>query len=431
MDLTASNSQRRTHLAAIAVAAVLAVAVGVPAWTLSRADANVADRERVPLLVTRPALTVAPDAPVDPIRLAARRTVVSSEWVASELGTLRISRGDNSVEVTNAIMSSPSGQTVMKVGGMAAVFGYDPSYEALTVGDAGQVVLAEPLGEGRDIYNPGGRANSSFVVVDLREPSQSEQATRYDFDANIVPEVFTADGSGLFVIDHQPALNPTSYRVRLLDLATGELSDVGVPGDASVSGSREKLLPQQAMQGEGGRSVATNSGDYLFTLYNRQPSHENGVIHAEHGHGFIHALSLTGEWAVCIDLPPGFGQGDRSTTAITVDPDDQRLYVVDSVVGAVVAYDVADLDADALLDKGLPGPTALEDLSLDREGAISAMATADALWVAQGTELRAMSMDLETTNATYTTEAPVEALVTDDAGRSFAVVAGRLVVLPT
>ncbi len=432
MDTTATH--RRNLIAALVIAGVLALAVGAPAWALSRADANVeATNEAPPALAQREPPT--PPAPVVVPMLNAGQTVVASEWIPSELGTLRVSRGTNTVEVTDGIMSSPSGQSIVKVGGMAAAFGFDPTYEPMVVGDSGLAAFGDALGEGRDIYNPGGRASTSIVVVDFDGVAPSGGATQYDFDANIVPEVFTADGKGLFVIEHRPALNPTSYKVRLLDLSTGQISDVGIPEDSPTgainSGRDKKLVPGPDMIGSGGRYVGTSSGEFLLTIYSRQPSHEDGRIHPDHGHGFIHALSLADGWAVCVDLPPGFGQGEPRAAAITVDPDDSRFYVVDATAGAVVAYDIDDLDSDVLISQGLPQPAARADLSLDPNAAISALATNDTLWVAQGNELRALSTDLTTTKATYSTEAAVETLVVDDAGRSFALVAGRLVALPT
>ena len=47
---------------------------------------------------------------------------------------------------------------------------------------------------------------------------------RFTLPGCLEPEAFSAAGDALFVLDYQPPTAPDSYRVRVLYLASGELS---------------------------------------------------------------------------------------------------------------------------------------------------------------------------------------------------------------
>ena len=128
-----------------------------------------------------------------------------------------------------------------------------------------------------------------------------------ELEGNLVPEAFTTDGRGMFVLDYVPATAPDHYEVRLIDLATGRKTDVG---------ARPKELPAMQMQGNVRTSLYSPTREMLFTLYSE---------YGEAGHAFIHALNLTERWSYCIDLPDSqrFGDG-QATLAMSGD----KLYVL-------------------------------------------------------------------------------------------------------
>jgi len=206
------------------------------------------------------------------------------------------------------------------------------SLEARTVSYAGSLVaLGEPLADGATIYAPGPRDTTTLVVYEVG----SESALQYDIPANVEPEAFSTDGTRLFVIDHRPANNPEKYRVAFLDLKTGELGEVLGP-------DKEPL--DEDMAGIGRRQLLAPGGDRLYTLYTRQ----DGV--GEHGHqGFVHVLFLVDGFAVCVDLPDGFGQGEVGTSDIVLNAIGTRMAVIDTHAGAI-----------ALLNTRAPGPIGVE-----------------------------------------------------------------------
>ena len=151
---------------------------------------------------------------------------------------------------------------------------------------------------------PKGRSTTRVAVVSATE---SVAPKVHDLEGNLVPEAFTTDGRGLFVLDYVPATAPDHYEVRLIDLATGKKTDVG---------ARPKELPAMQMQGNVRTTLYSPKRDMLFTLYSE---------YGEEGHAFIHALNLTERWSYCIDLPDRqrFGDG-HATLAVSGD----KLYVL-------------------------------------------------------------------------------------------------------
>lgn len=175
-----------------------------------------------------------------------------------------------------------------------------------------RVTLGERLPEGASIYAPGPRKETALVVVDVGR----DRIRRYDVSGNVEPEAFSTRGDRLFVIEHVPAEAPVRYRVASLNLASGELEP--------VLGPDKKPLDEE-MQGIGRRQVFSPGGDVLYTLYTRQDSV------SPHGHqGFVHVLYLTDGFAVCIDLPHGFGEGEVGTADLAVDGTGDVLWVIDT-----------------------------------------------------------------------------------------------------
>jgi outer membrane protein assembly factor BamB len=185
--------------------------------------------------------------------------------------------------------------------------------------NGGMVALGRP-GDGTGY--PVGRSSTTLVIID----EDGSDARTIHLRGNYEPEAFSTDGGSLFVIQYLPPLNPTSYRVRRLDLSTGEVGGVYTV-DAEL---------QEAMQGTARIQAASPDGNRLYTLYSLKGA--DGVMRA-----FIHVLSLDEEWAHCVDLPEGFGAASEKAVALSVAPDGKRLYVADAAADMV-----AEVDTEAL-----------------------------------------------------------------------------------
>ena len=220
--------------------------------------------------------------------------------------------------------------------------------------DARLVALGSPAAE-----YPRGRSSTTLVVVG----ADGAPARTIELDGNYEPEAFSTDGHNLFVVQYLPPLAPTSYRVRRLDLQTGEVTGV-YSADAHL---------QKAMQGTARIQAASPDGRRLYTLYTLQAG---GTTRA-----FVHVLSLDELWAHCIDLPADVQVADESSFAISVAPDGGRLYVADASSDRVLEVDTESLQVRRTV------PT---DLGEHRGVAQAANATDGTLYVGRGTRLLAL-----------------------------------------
>lgn len=188
------------------------------------------------------------------------------------------------------------------------------------VSHSGDLVALSPS---RERYYRYGRSETTFVIVG-RELEEERVLT---VEGNFEPEAFSADGSSLFVVSYLPARAPSQYQVRRLDLTTGAVHGVFTPHDEL----------QDRMGGTARIQTASADGSRLYTLYTVPDG--NG-----HQHAFVHVLDLKNEWAHCVDLPEGFATKPESSTALTLSPDGDRLYVANTSTGSV-----AEIDTETLL----------------------------------------------------------------------------------
>ncbi len=251
------------------------------------------------------------------------------------------SRDEQVIGAPASLVTSPDGSTVVGVvaatGTTEVLAGATPDslevvalvegdWDVRTVSfDGSSVALGVPLGADETIYEPGGRSDTAVVVVNLK----TGEIRHLTQSGNLEPEAFSTDGRGLYVIDHRPADRPEYYRVAYIDLATGERADVYGP---------DKKPLDEDMQGTGRDQVYHPSGEFLYTVYTRQ----NVSEHGDHPHlaGFVHVLSLANQFAICVDLPTGFGQG--ANAAISVNPDGTEIYVVDPTANRVAVLTPRD-----------------------------------------------------------------------------------------
>ncbi len=159
-----------------------------------------------------------------------------------------------------------------------------------------------------------GRTKSHIVVVG---EGDTPLITR-TLDGNLLPEAFTQGRDLVAMIEYLPADHPTKYRVRLLDLAAGQLM-------APFKWTTKEPL-DETMAGLRGSHVVTEGGRFLYTLYR-----------AENGTAFVHALGLDIGSQHCIDLPADVGLG-KGTGSIAASVDGRQLYVLTST-GKLVTID--------------------------------------------------------------------------------------------
>jgi hypothetical protein len=203
-----------------------------------------------------------------------------------------------------------------------------------------RLVLANPIAPDADAYNPGPRAETHLVVLNVA----TKRAKAYDFARNLEPEAFGVGNSALFVIDHRPATNPTYYRVSMIDLS-----------DGSDGGAFHELFgpdkqPLEDMTGTARYSVPSKNGEQLYTLYvqhKHTAAHEGMDPNALPVAAFIHVLDLRFAWAACIDLP-GFGHGPVEASTIELSADGSEIVVTDTYAKQRAVVRTADVSISAM-----------------------------------------------------------------------------------
>jgi hypothetical protein len=194
----------------------------------------------------------------------------------------------------------------------------------------GSAVVLGPRYDGR------GRATTDLAVGRLGIDRPGFR--HYRLDGNIEPEALSLDRSTLFLIDYVPAMHPTGYQLRQLDLASGRVGEVRrVDEDATGK-----------MQGVARTHIMSPDGARLYTLY---------TVAGQRA--FVHVLDLRDKYAHCIDLPLPFGTGPQSAVALAMSPDALRLFVADRHSGATAVIDTTQLSilsTDTVLPAGSSGP---------------------------------------------------------------------------
>ena len=205
----------------------------------------------------------------------------------------------------------------------------DGALRVRTVSPRGRAVALMAGGAGEGLYEPVPRDRTELAVafLDARPP------LRFDLPANVEPEMFSLDERALFVLEFTPPTDPSSYEVRLLDLATGELSD--------TDKLQVELNPR--MRGKARAQVLHPQGTHLFTLYTLPgdaPVHDVEAPAETERWAFVHVISLEHKWSHCIFLPVPFGTTDEATIGLGIAPDGESVFVADPAVSQMARIDV-------------------------------------------------------------------------------------------
>jgi hypothetical protein len=273
-----------------------------------------------------------------------------------------------------------------------------------TSADGSLTALATPAAPGGNAYRPGARRRTTIVVA-----GSAGQRTRVDLPGNLEPEAFDVSGQFLFVLDYLPPAAPDRYRVRVIDLVSGELQPL-------LNRYKLVVIPgaEEEMRGEGRQAVHDPRGNRLFTLYTHQPDHvhsrdlvSGARSDAPHVHAFVHTLSLAERWAFCIDLPAPFGEQPAAGHAIALSPGGDSLRVVDATTGSVAVIDPAALTVTDTFR--FPPPAA-------PSGAAAAFRPDGTLLVGAGREVVALPADRSAHPARWSTPSVVRGLAVTAGG---------------
>jgi hypothetical protein len=180
----------------------------------------------------------------------------------------------------------------------------------------------------------------------VADPSGVRQVREFDLAGNFEPEAFSADDAYLFVLEYLPANAPERYRVRRVELATGQVQPLLLRDKQLIPAGAE-----EEMRGEGRQAVLSPDRTRLYTLYLHQGDHQHtrDLLPGRHGadgravHAFVHVLSLNEGWAYCLDLTDPFGLHPAGAHALTVSPDGRSLYI-----GEMTTKQIAIADTESL-----------------------------------------------------------------------------------
>jgi hypothetical protein len=198
-----------------------------------------------------------------------------------------------------------------------------------------------------------GRATTKIVV----DTFDGAPPRTLDVEGNVEPEAFSRDGGKLFLLEYTPALKPTKYQVRELDITTGRLNDIP---SQDLRGTMEGVARGQ---------VLSPDGTYLHTLYTTSA-----------GRSFVHVLNLFDGSAVCVDLPAPFGRSPE-TMAIATAPDDGDVYVADAEQGHIVRIEALTLRVN---------DTAKFEPIRAEKGHVTLAGSESNVYVSRGTTMRAL-----------------------------------------
>lgn len=157
-----------------------------------------------------------------------------------------------------------------------------------------------------------------FLVVDT---SYKTAAKRIDLIGDFQFDAVSNNGQRVYMIEYLPV---NSYHVRVFDVAAGRLDPTIIVDKSDGSA---------AMTGLRLAGVASPDSQWLYSVYIRE---KQGA--------FIHALSLDGNIAFCLDLPgPGYASSaDGFRWSLALSADGSRLYAANGGLGVIAEFDTSN-----------------------------------------------------------------------------------------
>lgn len=172
--------------------------------------------------------------------------------------------------------------------------------------------------EAFDQGSSGVPSTSHMLVIDT---TASKVVHRVNLAGYFRFDAISDDGRGLYLIQY---LNGKEYFVRLYDVQLGRLTDNIVV---------DKSNGEQSMTGVRLSGVASPDGHWLYSMYVR-----------ENDGPFIHALSLDGPYAFCLDLA-GHGYATNAAEkqwSLAMNRSGSRLYAVNGATGTIAEVDTSN-----------------------------------------------------------------------------------------
>jgi hypothetical protein len=155
-------------------------------------------------------------------------------------------------------------------------------------------------------------AKGTTLTLDDRGRSQSIR-----LPGNYELESFSPDGRRLFLIHWN---RTGGYKLEEYDRLSARLSPTRLDE------------PDEKMEGQAQAAVQKRDGSWLYTLYWKV-----------NGETFVHALDLRTGLAHCIDLPLRGSVVSVGASALTLSPDDRRLYIASPLAGRVTTVELSTL----------------------------------------------------------------------------------------
>jgi hypothetical protein len=326
---------------------------------------------------------------------------------------LTFSPGEDPVDTDGLL--GPSGDVVVSsdtIGGTSTIEWHDVATDQISAsvqikGEVRPTAVAE---DGKLVALIGIVGKQTTVV--LATPTKGE-VRRWVFDALLVPEAFAnafdpaGDGLpiGVFALEY---FDNTTYRVRVIDTATGEL---GLP----LNLRDKSQLVDEVMTAVSRMSVFEPVNQLLFTLYQDAGGWDGAG-------SFIHTLGLVnGVW--CLDVPAELALAENAG-ALAVSPDGSRLYAA-SGGGGVAGFLVSDLTTMAPQE-----PEARTTAALGASADIVAIgASNDEVVVALGGSIFRLDPDTLAVDDSFVWDMNVEALTVLDDGSVVIVGTGRMTLV--
>jgi hypothetical protein len=172
--------------------------------------------------------------------------------------------------------------------------------------------------DGRRIARFRFRKRARATVLSLDDPGRT---TSVRLPGSYELESFSQSGRRLFLVHwHRNG----SYDLQQYDRGSARLSPTRLDE------------PDEKMTGQAMVAVETRDGSWLYTLYAKPD-----------GGTFVHALDLRTGIAHCIDLPLRADLTWVGATALTLSPDERRLYLASPLAGTVMTVDLDALDVSS------------------------------------------------------------------------------------
>jgi hypothetical protein len=217
-----------------------------------------------------------------------------------------------------------SGQTLLSAvdpltGATRHQIAVDGSFDLPAANDRGMPGGLSPDGQWLVLQSRTSGGHTSFMRANT---AFTGGPTRIILDGSLVFDAISNDGNLLYLIESLTAPQPGRYRVRLYDIGKGSFDP------RIVIDKRE--AETGAMTGIRLSGLFAPNGRWLYSLY----------LNEQEG-AFIHALSLDGNLAWCIDLPAQGGTpAEQRMWSLAARTDGAAVYAVNPVLGKVAVVEI-------------------------------------------------------------------------------------------